>query len=92
MTHQSQQIATDTGFVPDTVVNMATTLEARLLEGSETPLAAMLEQCSNGDMQSALERWIMEQLDFGDPEIADAVFHVLERRIARKLWIGSRSL
>jgi hypothetical protein len=77
----------DEHVVPLGVANIAANLEDRLLEASDTPLAPMLERCSTTDVRSALEHWIMDQLDFDDPEIANAGYRVIERRLERQLFL-----
>jgi len=81
----------DGHFVPDGVANLAIKLEDRLLEVSDTPVAPMLEHCSTRDIQSALEDWILEQMNFDDPEIANAVYGVIERSLERQLLFGAGS-
>jgi hypothetical protein len=51
------------------------------------PLRALVGVEPPEPLLPALERWILEQIDLEDPEIADAVMGVIARRVERRTGI-----
>lgn len=74
----------DTHLVAAPIENMATAIEEIFVDGSDAPLRQLVQADRPRPLQSALEEWIIEQLDLEDPEIANAIFQVLIRRVQRR--------
>jgi len=87
--NQYSSLVDDTEVIPQAVETMADRLERYFGEGDERRLRALVGAERPDPLQPALERWIGQQLDLDDPEIANAVMAVIVRRIERQMGMAA---
>ena len=85
---QTNPLVHEDRVVPAAVEAMADQLERYFIDGDDRPLRALVGVERPDPLQPALERWILEQIDLEDAEIAGAVLSVIAQRIERRTGIG----